>query len=271
MNKRVQLGLKVETNNSNGFSKFNSFLKNTKKFIAFTLAETLIVMGIIGVVAALTIPNLNSSTGNAEKITKLKKVYAELNEAQSRAVAIYGPLATWFINDTTNDQKTKRLADRMTEFMKISKDCGTSSGACFLSSKYENYNGTNGLNGVTFYPGDSVYQQRILASGVSIAFYYMSSYIQIAIDIDGPKKGKNYGGIDYFVFRFDPISGNYKPNYYFDSTKSAITRNGILPVSAATWVLENGNMDYLLADDDFKCKTNGKPLGYGTGQVTSCK
>lgn len=30
------------------------------KKIAFTLAETLIVMGIIGVVAALTIPNLNS-------------------------------------------------------------------------------------------------------------------------------------------------------------------------------------------------------------------
>ena len=31
-----------------------------KKSLAFTLAEILIVMGIIGVVAALTIPNLNS-------------------------------------------------------------------------------------------------------------------------------------------------------------------------------------------------------------------
>ncbi len=31
-----------------------------RKAFAFTLAETLIVMGIIGVVAALTIPNLNS-------------------------------------------------------------------------------------------------------------------------------------------------------------------------------------------------------------------
>jgi len=30
------------------------------KNLAFTLAETLIVMGIIGVVAALTLPNLNS-------------------------------------------------------------------------------------------------------------------------------------------------------------------------------------------------------------------
>ena len=36
--------------------------------IAFTLAETLVVMGIIGVVAALTIPNLNQSTGDREKV-----------------------------------------------------------------------------------------------------------------------------------------------------------------------------------------------------------
>ncbi len=34
-----------------------------KKLLAFTLAETLIGIGIIGVVSALTLPNLNSSTG----------------------------------------------------------------------------------------------------------------------------------------------------------------------------------------------------------------
>lgn len=43
------------------------------KKIAFTLAETLIVMGIIGVVAALTIPNLNSSTADKEKVAKVKR------------------------------------------------------------------------------------------------------------------------------------------------------------------------------------------------------
>lgn len=44
-----------------------------KKLFAFTLAETLIVMGIIGVVAALTLPNLNDSTNNKEKVAKVKK------------------------------------------------------------------------------------------------------------------------------------------------------------------------------------------------------
>ena len=65
---------------------------------AFTLAETLVVMGIIGVVAALTIPNLNQSTGDREKVTKLKKVYANLTDTFGRATAVYGPIDEWFIN-----------------------------------------------------------------------------------------------------------------------------------------------------------------------------
>jgi len=39
---------------------------------AFTLAETLIVMGIIGVVAALTLPNLNIITFNIKNNFKQK-------------------------------------------------------------------------------------------------------------------------------------------------------------------------------------------------------
>ena len=64
--------------------------------LVFTLAETLIVMGVIGIVAALTIPNLNSSTNNMEKVAKVKKTYVQLVEAQDRATAIYGPIETWF-------------------------------------------------------------------------------------------------------------------------------------------------------------------------------
>ena len=67
--------------------------------IAFTLAETLVVMGIIGVVAALTIPNLNQSTGDGEKVAKVKKVYANLEDAFVRATAVYGPFDECFIID----------------------------------------------------------------------------------------------------------------------------------------------------------------------------
>ncbi|MBQ3312067.1 type II secretion system protein, partial [bacterium] len=50
---------------------------STVHSLAFTLAETLIVMGIIGVVAALTIPNVNKNTNHARQVTKFKKTYAE--------------------------------------------------------------------------------------------------------------------------------------------------------------------------------------------------
>ena len=42
MNKGIQLGVGVKSNNSKDSNKFDSFLKNTKNFIAFTLAEILL-------------------------------------------------------------------------------------------------------------------------------------------------------------------------------------------------------------------------------------
>jgi prepilin-type N-terminal cleavage/methylation domain-containing protein len=53
----------------------------------FTLAEVLIVLGIIGVVAALTIPTLMNQTRMSEYQTGLKKVVAELNQAVMMNVA----------------------------------------------------------------------------------------------------------------------------------------------------------------------------------------
>ena len=43
-----------------------------KKTLAFAFEETLIVMGIICVVAALTLPKLNSATWDKEKVAKVK-------------------------------------------------------------------------------------------------------------------------------------------------------------------------------------------------------
>ena len=43
---------------------------------AFTLAEVLITLGIIGVVAAMTMPSLIASHKEKETVSKLKKVYS---------------------------------------------------------------------------------------------------------------------------------------------------------------------------------------------------
>ena len=88
------------------------------KALAFTLAETLIVMGIIGVVAALTIPNLNSSTADKEKVAKLQKIYSNLNDAVGRATAVYGPMEGWWTGTNESNEYGKMLAERLTDFLK---------------------------------------------------------------------------------------------------------------------------------------------------------
>ena len=50
----------------------------TKRF-GFTLAEVLITLGIIGVVAAMTIPTLISNTNGAQFKTAYKKALSTLN------------------------------------------------------------------------------------------------------------------------------------------------------------------------------------------------
>jgi len=59
----------------------------TKRF-GFTLAEVLITLGIIGVVAAMTIPTLMNSTGQAEFKTGFKKAISGLNQAITMNVAL---------------------------------------------------------------------------------------------------------------------------------------------------------------------------------------
>src|SRR5574344_1540654 len=54
----------------------------------FTLAEVLIVLGIIGVVAAMTIPTLMNQTGQAEFRTGFKKIISTLNQAINMNVAL---------------------------------------------------------------------------------------------------------------------------------------------------------------------------------------
>ncbi|MDD3238143.1 MAG: type II secretion system protein [Candidatus Gastranaerophilales bacterium] len=62
-------------------------MKNRK---AFTLAEVLITLVIIGVIAAMTIPSLLNNTNKQETITSLKKSYSVLSQALLQHYALTG-------------------------------------------------------------------------------------------------------------------------------------------------------------------------------------
>ena len=80
----------------------------TKRF-GFTLAEVLITLGIIGVVAAMSIPTLIANTNSAKFRSQFKKTVATLNQAALMAQAQYDYdfAGTTTASDTTNlDPKT---------------------------------------------------------------------------------------------------------------------------------------------------------------------
>ena len=71
---------------------------NSQRRFGFTLAEVLVTLGIIGVVAALTIPQLISNHRKQEVVTKLEKVYSVMNQAIRTSEAEYGDVAGWAID-----------------------------------------------------------------------------------------------------------------------------------------------------------------------------
>ncbi len=211
---------------------------------AFTLAETLIVIGIIGVVAALTLPNLNHATGDKEAITKVKKIYSALNDAYDRAQVVYGDADGWAANthcdEDGNISCQELAANRISEFMKVSKK-----------------------------EGPEVY----LADGMYLYFYNFSlpdpsNYYQgleyvgtIWVDIDGYNKGKNQNGKD--TFRFDLLNQGIYPE---GINEEKLVEYCFGAGYCTRWVLENDNMDYLKADSTGKCP-DGTQLSW---TVTSC-
>ena len=71
---------------------------------AFTLAEVLITLGIIGVVAAMTIPTLINAQQEKATITKLKKTYSVLQQALLSAQQEYGDVPSWgFVGNYQTD------------------------------------------------------------------------------------------------------------------------------------------------------------------------
>ena len=72
---------------------------------AFTLAEVLITLGIIGVVAAMTIPSLIADHRRDVTETRLKKFYSIMNQAILQSINDNGEPTAWsyFVDDAYDD------------------------------------------------------------------------------------------------------------------------------------------------------------------------
>ena len=113
-------------------------MKKYKK--AFTLAEVLIVLGVIGVVSALTIPNLKDNTSDQVNVARAKKVYSELETAYDRTTLKYGNQYNWTTTGTNNAVTSAKdnavvLYNRIKNYLDVKKARNEDLYLCITESK----------------------------------------------------------------------------------------------------------------------------------------
>ena len=215
---------------------------------AFTLAEVLITLGIIGVVAAMTMPSLIQNYQEKATVTKLKKCYSLVSQAYVSILNDEGG------SDTLQAGDDLEMMEKFGKYLKYQKTCGRNKG-CFPNVTYKSVTG----NGYSKWE-DTTYRSRaILTDGTLIMFNFNALgnnsdnfYAQIYVDING-FKGPNQLGRDFFYFYISPekiVPGGARaleaifPDQKFD--RNCIQQNGY---ACAAWVIYNENMDYLHCKD----------------------
>lgn len=177
-----------------------------KKF-AFTLAEVLITLGIIGVVAALTIPSLIGKYKNQVYVTSLKKFYSEFSQALQQTKADTGceDNECMGFSGTLNDEWVSWGKNWTSKYFQVADFCyGTNK--CAYEIKY-----INGQSAETGFPSNSF--SFITADGfiVKIAPSAGNGWKSVSVDING-SKGPNQIGRDFHLFRI-AANGNFVPYY----------------------------------------------------------
>ena len=100
---------------------------------AFTLAEVLITLAVIGIVAALTMPTIITKYQKRIVVTRLEKDYALFNNMLRNAEAEHGFMQNWTFNLGDN-LSSDFFNTYVKPFLKIDKVCIPTSNECWADN-----------------------------------------------------------------------------------------------------------------------------------------
>lgn len=164
----------------------------------FTLAEVLITLGIIGVIAAMTIPVLVQNYKKHIAETRLKAFYSTINQALKLSENYNGDYREWdYSQDPTDQEKVEDWYNRyFKDYIKV------------LKTEITKIGGGNMYRVVLYLPNSSL----VVLSNVSSVLFYPEAknfklsnleYYDSEISYIDPK----LGGIKFFTFEIDKIYG----------------------------------------------------------------
>lgn len=215
---------------------------------AFTLAEVLITLGIIGIVAAMTLPTVVNKYQERVTVTKVKKFYSLINQVLLFAIKDNGYVDEWDYIEYNEDGET--ISDKFVEYLKpylkITKDCGAKAG-CIASGIYKEGDGANWHD----YDSSKKHYKMILADG-SYMWLRRQDNITTTVCDDEDGSYKNVcGGI------WIDINGKKPPNMFGQDTFFFIVqKNRVMPAKhndcyigkkgwgCANHIIQNGDMKY---------------------------
>ena len=237
----------IETN----LFTYSSIHLFTLKRAAFTLAEVLITLGIIGVVAALTLPTLIQNHQKQVYVTQLKKAYSNINNALNKMAADEGVVdwnqtycssSFWVENDLEATKANyNECFDKVAKQMKVinRKDYGVTSSADWCKYGYDLDDGIDINSSASI----SNQETGMFTTPDGALYIFACSFSTVFVDINGAAKGPNKGGRDFFEFWIDYNNNKIEPNgSYNDYWKNCSATN--LSTDCTAKVLIEGKMNY---------------------------
>ena len=206
-------------------------LPPTKVKLAFTLAEVLITLGIIGVVAAMTIPTLIENYQKNQTVTKLQRAISVINQAYKLS---YDDVGEPNIQDSFEMGPEQYFKTYWAPYLKVLTYC-SGYAVCGYKNNYPfTYVDNSNMNAMVYDPTTRV--SFLTADGFFYIVYtanYKSGstterqpYYMILVDING-FTGPNRAGRDVFLLtRTQEDGGGVQPYGY--SALSQSVRNNCL-------------------------------------------
>lgn len=187
----------------------------------FTLAEVLITLGIIGIVAALTLPSLITKYKRQSAETKLKKFYSVINQALQMSITEYGEIDVDFDKNLNTTEHNKEVDDFCKKY--ITK--------YLVKIKDERFN--ENYYDVVFLDGSGF--RLYIANDVFYVFYRLNYRTESSTKTN--LDGKNEFLFAYSNGRVEPIWKNNSIN----SLKSNCYQTGdVQRHGCATLIMKNG-------------------------------
>lgn len=169
----------------------------------FTLAEVLITLVIIGIVAAMTVPAIVANSNEKAIKSALKKNASVIQQALLKYYADNGEHVTVAIkigNGYTGN--SQNLGEEFFyKYFNLAKKCNGSNCSFGKDIKYKNYSGTS----TAFAYNPDSYGGIILSDGTyifwgSLSVGYGTAWANLTVDVNGAK-GPNRLGKDTFLFQ----------------------------------------------------------------------